>query len=96
MTTDVQNVSLCVASSPSIWSIRCSYARNSHALGCHYELINRHNGAPNITGTIFRGNQHGEYLRIHNISHYEDIVAYDWEMDGSTGTFPVRKSGGCH
>ena len=34
-------------------------------------------------------------VRDRNISHYEEVVAFDWKIDGSVGSFPVRKHERC-
>ena len=96
VTTDVQSISLCVVTWPGNWTVNCSYVTNSNARGCHYRLITRFRARANITGVIARENTQGVFLDIHDISAYQYIVAYDWEADGSIGTYPVRRYGDCY
>ncbi len=91
MTTDVEQVSLCLVENCT-YSIQCSYISGSNARGCVFILVSGVEGVINITGIINRISSEGVRIEVPNISSYREVLAFDLENDNTTGTLPVRGS----
>ena len=87
MTTDVQNVDICIVEGTRNL-IQCRYVNGSNAHGCAYTILADGVGIEN--GTILRSNAEGMIVELADDLNFIEMVAYDWESDGTTGTLPVQ------
>ena len=85
VTTDVQDVSICQVEGTNNYSIKCSYVEGSDARGCVVSIM----VLRNVTTTA-RSNSEGVTVELVNVTHYNEVVVYDWESDGTFGTLAVR------
>ncbi len=90
VTTDVQSVSICLVGGTT-YSIQCSYVMGSNARGCVYFIMGTAVG--NVTGAIVRSNSEGVTVELPTLDGYNEVLAYDWESDNSTGTLPIKVMG---
>ena len=89
-TTDVQNVSIClVSAATNNYSIQCDYLPGSDAKGCVYVLQSGQEGVENVTGTIERGSEYGATVQLLDVSVFDSLLAFDWELDGSPGELAI-------
>ena len=91
VTTDVQTVQLCQLRN-NTYLIRCSFISGSVAQGCNFTLKSTRASVQNITGTIYRRNHRGVQSEIPTISSYNEVLAYDLEIDNTIGALPIRES----
>ena len=75
----------------NILNIQCRYLRGSTVRGCVYTLRSAFSGVKNITGNITKSNFKGNIVRVVGVNCYNEVLAYDWESDGSIGALPIRK-----
>ena len=85
-TTDVQNVRICQVEDSNSYLIQCGYVTGSDARGCSYCLLS--DSQAKLNGTIDRSNSGGAGF---DINSYSELLAYDWEIDNTTGTLSVRE-----
>ena len=85
----MQDVRVCaVDTEDNTYSISCVFLSCSEARGCVYTLVGVVDRVGDVTGTIEMGDS--EEVRV-ELRPSSQVLAYDWERDGSFGTLPVRK-----
>ena len=57
--------------------------------GCVY-VISSDDVMENVTGAIARNNSEGVTVDLAKVTCYNEVLAYDWESDNTTGTLPVK------
>ena len=62
----------------------CTYLSGSTARGCVDTLVSSSEGMNNLTGSVERGS----FSKIAaDLEWYHKVIHFDWETDGTTGTF---------
>ena len=88
MTTDVQSVQIDRVVGTSNYSIQCGYVMGSDARGCVYSITG---AGVTESGNITRADsEEGVIVELADAACYSEVLVYDWESDGSTGTLPIR------
>ena len=87
VTTDVQGASICRVEDTRTNLVQCSYVEGSDARGCTYTISAA--GVQTANGTIARNNTVGMMVELVATSGYDELVLYDLENDGTTGTLPI-------
>lgn len=68
------------------FTVQCDFITGSDAEGCMVMLVGEFG---NSTVTLTRSNNSQVFNATHPLSCYHEVLAYDIESDGSTGTLAV-------
>ena len=86
----MQDVRVCaIESEDNTYSISCVFLSGSEARGCVYTLVGVADRMGGVNGTIEMGDS--EEVRV-ELRPSSQVLAYDWERDGSFGTLPVTRN----